>query len=84
MALAITRDEWKEIALLPAVLKMFDTDEIVPGDLAASVYGAKYILAEHGADTEIILYTLVDIGLTGDIITLVLERSNGVLKEMGA
>ena len=74
MALAITRDEWKEISLLPEVQKAFEwhKDYMSPSELAEIIYGAKFVL-----DNDYTQYTLV--GLLGDReILILLSRANGV------
>jgi len=77
MAVPITRDEWKEIELLPAVQKAFETELHTVGYLSEKIFGAKFVLTEHGTGDDFVVYTLVGLGNTGDIV-LALERSNGM------
>ena len=79
MALSITRDEWKEIEMLPSVQKTFEAELHTVGYLSEKIYGAKYVLAMYDTGAEVVIYTLVGLYTSGDIV-LVLERENGVLK----
>ncbi len=73
-ALTITRDEWKEIMLLPEVDKVFDIKgrESID-DFASRIYGAKYVYDTTDYDGSI--YTLVGEYEKGEV--LMLERYLG-------
>jgi len=79
-ALAITRDEWKEIMLVPEVHATFEikSSETVD-DFGFRIYGAKYVFDDP--DYDGIIYTLVYQFSSKDKV-VILERYKGVLRAM--
>ena len=80
MALPITRDEWKEIEMLPNVQKVFEEELHINGYLSEKVYGAKYVLMNRDSGTEWIVYTLVAINRNGNKLAVV-ERDDGIYRD---
>ena len=77
-AISITREEWKEISLLPEVQLAFNNLTFI--DLPRIVYGAKYVYPD--SEYEGTVYTLVG-AYNGGVRTIILERKNDVLKVVG-